>query len=271
MLLNIKDIIFKTKVYNEEAQLPTVYKNQIFYSKKINGKSHIFKSKISKSLKISNEKCILQPGERGCFDDKGVMPSCKIEKKLFYTGWNTDKGDVPYGHGIGIINGNKRISKGPIIDRQLHIPYLANSPFVIKINDKYHMWFCNGTGWSDSLPLYGIGHAISKDLVKWNISKKIFGEENKAYSRPYVAVINNKLYMWCAVKTKVKNYKIIEFCNNKVSNNWKVQGELDLPLESWNDQMLCYPWLTFTKNNIYLFVNGNNYGQTGIGCYVYKK
>src|SRR4051794_37801708 len=51
------------------------------------------------------EEPVLSPGELGCFDDSGVMPSCVItegdQKLLYYVGWNTST-TVPYRNSIGV-------------------------------------------------------------------------------------------------------------------------------------------------------------------------
>jgi hypothetical protein len=248
------------RIYTGYAQLPTVIEHlgylRIFYSYRINGKSVINYFEIDPlSLKITyeNKRPVFNIGEKGCFDDSGVMPSCIISDLLYYTGWNINKGNVPYGHGIGIakfnykLNKFERMSKGPVLDRNENIPYLANSPFVK--NNK--MYFCNGTGWHKDMPLYNICIAMYKK--SWIVKEKITGGDKEACSRPFL----EKNFLYFSKKNFTKNYEIFKY-NIATKKTNKV---LSKSKKGWDSEMVCYPWIT----NDIMFYNGNNYGETGIG------
>lgn len=248
------------RVFFEQAQLPTVIQKddqyRIFYSYRVNGKSVISYFEIDlKSLNITyqNKKPVLELGKTGCFDDSGVMPSFIKDDILYYTGWNTNKGCVPYGHGIGIAifnykkNKFERLYDWPVLDRSEEIPYLANSPYVFKNN----MYFCNGTGWFKKMPLYNI--SLAKYCKKWIFNKKITGKKNEACSRPFLH--KNKLYF--SKKTIKKNYEIFSYD----LKDKKTKKVLSKSKYGWDSDMVCYPWI---EDNI-MFYNGNNYGETGIG------
>lgn len=248
------------RIYFKQAQLPTITKHdnyyRIFYSSRINGKSVINYFELEpKTLKIiyQNKKPVLNIGKTGCFDDSGVMPSFIKDDVLYYTGWNTNKGCVPYGHGIGMAvfnhkkNKFERLSNGPILDRCEEIPYLANSPFVIKNK----MYFCNGTGWLNKMPLYNI--SLATYSKKWSVIKHIVGKKNEALSRPFLH--KNKIYF--SKKTIKNNYEIFSYdIKEKI-----LQKVLSKSKTGWDSDMVCYPWI---EDNI-MFYNGNNYGETGIG------
>ncbi len=251
------------------AQLPTLSlkeKNiEILYSTKVDGKSKIMSIKTLQDAPwqvVQEPKLILDLGERGCFDDSGVMPSCIVQKGseryLYYTGWNTDKGQVPYGHGIGLAidrgSGFERISKGPIMDRCQDIPFLCNSPFVYYRDAGWEMWFCCGTGWDGDFPQYSLRSAFSEDGIYWCIGDDWLGGEGLAVSRP--CVFREKVL--AAVKTKDTPYRVQIFSDNGFQ-------PLNIQRDDWDSDMACYPQIVELDGVPYMFYNGNGYGATGIG------
>jgi len=246
-------------VFSDQAQLPTLEdRNEIirvYYSYRINKQSHINYFEILKKnlkLKYKNKRPVFSPGHTGCFDDVGVMPSCLVGGRLYYTGWNL-RGTVPYGHSIGfaIFNEKKnkfeRIQKGPVLDRGRKVPYLANSPFVI--GNK--MWFCNGTGWDGNFAKYTIWEAENNN-EDWIVKKQLFGKLNEACSRACYSEIG----FLFAKKTKKTQYEIFLYKKNKIKKIIRKSSKDD-----WDSEMTCYPY--FFKDMI--FYNGNGYGKSGVG------
>jgi len=252
------------QVFFGHAQLPTVEDRgdrfRVFYSYRENGCSCISYLELNKSLELvyQNAVPVLSPGIRGCFDDKGVMPSCMVGPVMYYTGWNTDKGEVPYGHGIGAAIWNEqknefeRLFEGPILDRGVVTPYLVNSPFVAPTSSGWKMWFCNGSGWDGNFPKYSIFSCESHSPLFQSPSNfiHVVGEPYEACSRPFV--LNDKLFF--SKKTKNTQYRIHCFDGELVE-------AVELSVEGWDSEMMCYPYFC----NNYMFYNGNGYGATGIG------
>jgi len=263
-------------IFDEQhAQLPTVQKIgrnfRVFYSTKIDGKSAINCFEINKNLEITNKSSepIFTAGERGCFDDSGVMPASVMEDFLFYTGWNCNKGEVPYGHGIGVATIEiplklNRIYQGPLLDRTIHSPFLCNSPYVIRTKKGFKMWYCRGTGWDGDLPLYAIAEAYSKDFYTWEEEEETaLGEGNEAISRP--CVIGR--HMWYAYKTKTSPYKIgyAHYSRRKWHREDSSSFALECSPKGWDSEMTCYPYCVSIEGELHMFYNGNGYGKTGIG------
>ena len=268
--------VFKGLIFDKHhAQLPTPIliddKIVMYYSTKKNNLSTIgmFEVKVSNPFqKIKEDTEALNLGEKGLFDDSGVMPSCIINKKndlfLFYSGWNL-KINIPYSHAIGISkikkNGKlERIFSGPVLDRNIDDPYLTNSPFVEfdKLKNKWIMYYCSGTHWSNNFPCYIIKKTESDNLFYWNNKKEIFikhSQKNQAISR--ICKDNNNFYY--SFKTNKTNYSI--FCKPFLKKPFKV----NIVKNFWNSDMTCYPFILKYKNKKYMFFNGNNYGGTGIG------
>lgn len=255
-------------IFNEShAQLPTpifINKNwYIFYANKLNKKSFIQVAIFSTEFKLLEIKDVLFPGERGCFDDSGVMPSCVLIRNnkfyLYYSGWNLDKGGVPYGHGIGLAIGScslnfERYSDGPLIDRSIDNPYLSNSLFLNK-NTGY---FCGGIGWHDNFAMYGIKRCKTNDGIYFKDFNIVLHSSSEAISRP--CSFNNKIYS--SIKTVDSNYEIY-----KIDIFEEKREKLVFEKHHWNDQMQCYPYLIHFGNANIGFYNGNNYGETGFGYF----
>ena len=252
-------------IYHKHAQLPTVTKidggYRLFFSIRTDSKSHISYIEVNDELELTYEchKPVLSPGPRGCFDDSGVMPSCLLMNTLYYTGWNTNKGQVPYGHGIGVAHWDEpskkfiRMFDGPILDRGPLVPFLANSPCVDRVEDKYTMYFCNGTGWDGNFPMYNISSCSDNDPLfpeKKQIVK-VVGNPDEACSRP--AINDGKLFF--AKKTKQTPYEIFSYSESVLHK------ELSTAEIGWDSEMVCYPYFC----DQYMFYNGNGYGKTGIG------
>lgn len=244
-------------IFKDWAQLPTVQQIdggvRVYYSQRCDGQSSIYYFETDDPIKAKhiNKKPVFTKGKRGCFDDRGVMPSCVHKDNFFYTGWNVDKGEVPYGHGIGcavvVRDRIERISDGPVLDRTLHTPFLVNSPFV----DDRGMLFCNGTGWKEDFPTYQIASA-KIDKGRWQFEKVLFGNGDEACSRP--CRFKNNIYF--AKKKKNTKYTI----TNEV-------GTLVLgPSEyGWDSEMICYPMVFKFQGEWYMYYNGNGFGATGVG------
>lgn len=266
-------MIFKKMglMFDKHAQLPTAIvlgdRIRIYYSSRVDGKSLIYYFEVDANfpdrILFIGEECVLSCGKRGCFDDSGVMPSSilKIGNELwmYYSGWNCDKGLVPYGHGIGLakceLNKSEfvRISDGPIIDRSIFNPYLCNSPYVNNNCGFWNMLYCSGTGWSNNFPKYIIRKASSIDGLSWILNcDSLIGDSNEdAVSRPWMF----KDSIWYSSRKENTNYKI------------KSTGEILLEDKTfeWESDMNCYPCIIEYGSRVYMFYNGNGYGASGIG------
>ncbi len=111
----------------------------------------------SKILTIS-PKPLFEPGKLGAFDDAGVTLGSIVEdgdrRLLFYTGWNLTL-NVPFNNSIGVAelrddDSIHRLGDGPIMTRTLTEPYSCASPFVIKEDGVFKMWYASMDAWEES-------------------------------------------------------------------------------------------------------------------------
>lgn len=241
-------------------------------------------------VKYIHDKPILELGQLGTFDDDGIMPCSAVRVSdsciyLYYVGWNPSV-SVPYRNAIGLAISNdngqtfERAFQGAIVERNKQEPFFTASPFVIKDNDKWHLWYASSTGFvvvnGKPEPLYEIKYAHSVDGVDWirpNITCIPPSKQYECTARPAVIKENGVFKMWFTFRGSfdyrdgAESYRI-GYAESKDAINWirndKLSG-IKLSDEGWDSKMQTYPSVVEIEGKKYLFYNGNGFGKTGIG------
>ena len=239
----------------------------------------------NKTVRNIKKKPILQNGELGTFDENGVTPSwiltVKGKKYLYYVGWGSSKSTrMQLFTGLSIAKKNseifKKVSKAPILERNIVDPFLTATSCVLKEKNIFKMWYVSGEKWliinNETYPKYNIKYAESKDGISWerkglvciNYKKK----QEHALARPSVIKIRNEYHMWYSYKELGKDYNI-GYAISKNGISWKrIDKCIGLnrgKQGSWDSQMLAYPHVFFYKKDLFMLFNGNEYGKAGIG------
>ncbi len=244
-----------------------------------------------KTIIQTHDQSILSQAKPGTFDDEGVMPSEVIHHKnklyLYYSGWNR-RISIPYHNATGLAVSDDdgysftRMFEGPILDRIATEPYLAVTPCILKEGKVWHMWYISGLKWVEINnhfePVYAIKYACSNDGINWKRAGKVCipqSHELEAFSRPSVIKKEGLYCMWYCYRSShdyrdgLGSYKM-GYAESKDGLEWQ---RLDhkagiFPSEEanqWDSKMICYPYIVNVKNQLYLFYNGNGFGQSGIG------
>ena len=232
---------------------------------------------------------ILSPGRLGCFDENGTMPSCVLlengKLNLFYSGWSIRK-TVPYNNltGCAVSEQSKkfeRLSAGPVLGQSIVDPLSATSPWVLKHNTGYVMFYCAGLDWIEINGklehIYNIKTARSDNGINWTPTGHIAVEQRnkeEAITRPTVIAGNDGFHMWFCFRQSEDfrgghgSYKI-GYAYSKDLINWDRAAEpialKNKTFGSWAGNMQAYPAAIKVKENRYLFYNGNDFGMTGFG------
>lgn len=241
-------------------------------------------------IKYIHNKPILNLGELGTFDDGGIMPCSAVRVSesciyLYYVGWNPSV-SVPYRNSIGLAisndNGNtfERAFRGAIVERNRDEPFFTASPFVLKENDKWHLWYASSTGFvivnEKPEPLYEIKYASSENGIDWlrqNITCIPPSERYQCTARPSVIKEEGIYKMWYTYRGSfdyrdgIDSYKI-GYAESKDAINWiRLDSRCGIELSKlgWDSKMQTYPSAIKVKNKKYLFYNGNGFGKSGIG------
>jgi len=234
---------------------------------------------------------VLKPGKVGTFDDEGIMPSDIVQQGdqlwMYYSGWNR-RLTIPYHNATGLAvshDGGKsfeRMFDGPILDRIATEPYLAVTPCIIKDNGHWKMWYVSGLKWVEIdqhfEPVYVIKSAQSEDGINWQRSGQIAIPQNhdlEAFSRPCVIKKDGVYCMWYCYR-KSHDYRDgqgsyrMGYAESMDAINWQRMDhksgiDVSSNFNHWDSKMIAYPYVAKVKGSLYLFYNGNGFGQSGFG------
>lgn len=245
-------------------------------------------------IKVHN-KPILSLGRPGSFDDAGMMPTSILnigdKKYLYYIGWML-RGSVPFQNAIGLAvsedNGEtfKRVFSGPIIGQSANEPFFTGTCCVIKREETFLAYYLSCIGWEQHNnrfePLYNIKIARSKDALMWHLDGHVAIDLNKGeggLASASVIIDKGTMNMWYSVRGKA-NYRRNSNESYQIAYAKSVDGlvwerdtdNVTLPKSNngWDSQMLAYPNVIKHKGKLFMFYNGNGFGQSGFGYAVAK-
>jgi predicted GH43/DUF377 family glycosyl hydrolase len=293
--------IKKGIIFNDcHAQVPIVDTNhdgfwRIYYSKRINrGPSLPYYIDVEagnpEKILFKSTEHILSPGARGTFDWAGVMPTEILTigstKYLFYIGW-ANRIDVPYHNNLGLAisqDGGKtwnKFSEGPIFATSHREPGYIGTISIIKKEELYYGYYLSCRNWEEIdgriEPIYDIKIATSENLIDWNPLNKTaieLTEDDGGISKASVFKMKDSYYMWYAVR-KSSDYRDnpsnsyrIKCTQSQDLLHWEKTDQLGLDITSnstWDNLMVEYPHIVEFESKIYMFYNGNGFGETGFG------
>lgn len=239
----------------------------------------------SEIIKIENQP-VLAKGNKGCFDDNGVVPISVLREKdkiyLYYIGFQLGV-NIPYymfcGLAVSSDEGNtfQRYSQSPVLDRVNDEVYARCGCYVLKDENKFKMWYIGSykEGWTVSenkwKPLYVMKYTESQDGIHWHnesVQCMEFGNSDEhGFGRPFVWKADNKYKMLYSIRTYSRGY-YIGYAESEDGISWirkDGQAGIDLSKEGWDDTNISYPALFEYEGKVYMFYNGNGCGKTGFG------
>ena len=262
------------------------------YDKSGRGRIFSLEMDINKPQDIYNlvERPYLDIGATGFFDDNGIIPSdiLRIDNMIYlYTIGFSIKNRLIFDAASGLAlsrDGGKTFTKftGPVLDRGVDDPCFAASPCVLRLGDKWHMWYVSCDHWepcgSGFKHYYNIKHRISTDGIYWDSHADVcidFANEYEyAISRPSVLCTPEGRYrMWFSFRAQpgVETYRI-GYAESSDGVHWIRMDEkmrsFDVSESGWDSEMVCYPKVFMHKEKIFMLYNGNHYGKTGFGLAV---
>ena len=290
----------RLETYNTHLQVPTVLvksdRLRVYYAGRYkDGNSYTAYIDLDinnfKNILGSHEESVLAPSNPGTFDDEGVMPSEVIRHNdkiyLYYSGWNK-RTTIPYHNATGLAvsedggHSFTRVFEGPILDRIATEPYLAVTPCILKEGCVWKMWYISGLKWvkinERYEPVYVIKYASSEDGLNWIRYQDICiaqTHELEAFSRPSVIKKDGKYCMWYCYRDS-HDYRNgsgsyqMGYAESSDGLNWERMDhksgiKASNSHNDWDGKMLCYPYTIKLNGELYLFYNGNGFGQSGIG------
>lgn len=237
-----------------------------------------------------HDRPVLPLGERGTFDDNGIMPSCLVDydgrKLLYYVGWNPQV-TTSYRHAIGLAvsdDGGRtfhKLSAGPVCDRAFDEPFFCTAPCVLRHGGVWRMWYVSCTAWEmvddRPEPRYRVEHAESADGIRWRKTGHVcidYDATTDAIARPCVYVEDGRFKMIYSYR-RLRAYRTDRaqsyrpgYAESMDGLTWERRdGEagIERSQRGWDSEMLAYGHLYDRGGTRYLFYNGNGFGRTGIG------
>jgi predicted GH43/DUF377 family glycosyl hydrolase len=234
---------------------------------------------------------LLPLGGLGAFDEFGVMPCSVVrhgdEVWMYYTGW-TRMGSVPYTVGIGVARSRdggdtfERIGEGPVLGLALHEPFLVNSPAVLCVEGRWHMWYLTGTGWIPQAgkpePLFHLVHAESANGLDWERNAKPILPAKTADECQDVFLPFHANGAWHSVfayrgatgfRTDPSARYRFGYARSTDLVNW-VRDDRQVAwqepqLGDWDEQMACSSQVLDVDGRLLMFYCGNEIGRWGFG------
>jgi hypothetical protein len=226
---------------------------------------------------------VLKPGPLGAFDDSGVMTSCLARdgtrSYLYYQGWSLGV-TVPFyvfvgcavseGEGAPFV----RVSPAPVLGRDRVDPYMCSSPWVLREDELWRMWYVSNVGWrvpSEGPATYvvHIKYAESSDGVEWNrdghVCIDFAAPDEYAISRPCVLKDGEVYRMWYSHRGTA--YRI-GYAESRDGLEWQrhdVNVGITVSKDGWDSEMVEYACVFDYRGTRHMLYNGNDFGRAGIG------
>ena len=236
----------------------------------------------------SSNKPIVFPGELGHFDEHGVFPASIVnynnKKYLYYIGWSKGYIQPLFYSSIGLAiseDGGEsftKISNAPIMSRSKFDPCLVTSPNIFIEDNLWRMTYVSGVKWElheDHLKsFYHIKYAESSDGITWKRTGVVcidFRDENETNIARSSVIKEDGIYkMWFCYVYGNNKYRIgyAESTDCKIWNRKDELAGIDVSINGFDNEMICYPNIISIKGKKYMFYNGNNFGKEGFGLAV---
>lgn len=289
--------------YPRYTQLPTAMLMpsgliRIFYSPRTSGntaQSFFVDVDPEHGMEIvfQNFKPSITRGSKGSVDQDGIALTSVLKNGLTFKGYYTtlNLDDIPnFKSQIGYIESqNAEIfnpeTKTVCLPLSKENPHMTMAPYVININDIFHMWYASTVYWDiDAQPnpeyCYNIKHATSANGIDWILSEEtaidFSSPDEGGITRPVVVQNGNSFEMWYCYRghfslehPERRYYKIgyavsddlVQWQRRDNNHHW-----INPPIEDdWDYQMQCYPYVIQYKNKQFMFYCGNDYSQGGLG------
>jgi len=238
-----------------------------------------------------NIRPLLNLGESGSFDEHGVMPTAIIHLGdtfyLYYIGLSR-RSDVPYQNAIGLAisedGGDHYIKyhRQPLFDTNAIDPIFTGTLNILRAGDCWHGYYMSCTEWKQINgqlePRYRLHYASSENGLDWLRSGLVVidyqNEEEGGIVAASVIAFQQRFHMWFCYRqdrdfrTNKNNSYRIGYATSDDAINWLRRDQeagINISETGWDSRMITYPNVIRYRNQLYMFYNGNGFGQSGIG------
>ena len=251
-----------------------------------------------KNLIKKSKQPVLGPGVLGSIDASGAMASSIITinniKYMYYVGWS-QRLDVPYFNTTCLAtseNGDEWYKVGPILSPTIRDPGYSGTfyPILNRSGTQYTALYLSCKEWvkldGKIEPIYNLRRATSTDGVNWKKHETAINFDILARSKQggisqasiYYNAKNGIYQTWYSIRDAVNyrddpNYAYrIKYAESYDLVKWETffdKQDYDIyptgNSDDWNGIMTCYPCIVEHEGILFMFYNGNGFGNTGIG------
>jgi hypothetical protein len=232
-----------------------------------------------------DDRPVLQPGPTGAHDDAGlgvgsIALGAPGGDRLYYMGWNVG-GAVPWRNAIGLAIGDvrsgrfERYAVGPILDRAPEDPFTLSYPWALPWPDGgWYVWYGTNTRWgADTSDMFHvIRRARSADgITDWRRDRDPTVEpsgDEIAVVRPSVVRDGALWRLWFARRRDHYSIGSLESDDGIAWRRGPAALDLGPSDAPWENQAVTYPAVIRHRDRLWLFYNGNGYGESGFGVAV---
>jgi hypothetical protein len=232
---------------------------------------------------------VLDCGAPGTFSDNGVNPLWLLPHDgllyLYYVGFQLGT-KVRYtlftGLAVSEDGGDsfRPTSQVPLLDRSDGELFVRTATCVRRVGERWRMWYIAGDSWVEGrgkqLPCYQLRYQESSDPTRWGphglLSMPVSGGDEHGFGRPFVVLDGEIHRMWYSIRTISRRYHL-GYAESLDGRAWTRKDEevgIAVSESGWDSEMVCYCCLQQTRYGTYMFYNGNNFGETGVGVAVLR-
>ncbi|MDB4165551.1 hypothetical protein N9816_04605 [Gammaproteobacteria bacterium] len=231
-----------------------------------------------------SKKPVLDVGCDGSFDESGVVPSAVVRQGsliyLFYAGYQLGskvRFSVLGGLAISDDGGAtfNRVQSTPVFERTPNETLFRVPHTVLFEDNKWKAWYGGGSkfvhGQVKSLPVYDVRYTESKTPFSFQSEgRSVLTTQGEEYrlGRPFLFKKNHgEYYLFYGFSTEQKPYRL-GYATSSDLKNWTRRDaslNLDIDPDDWESEMTAYPAVIASNEKVFMFYNGNGYGQEGFG------
>jgi predicted GH43/DUF377 family glycosyl hydrolase len=236
-------------------------------------------------LGVSSKPC-LDIGLPGTFDENGVLPTSVVSLSdgnllMYYVGFELGKG-IRYrlltGLAISKDGGNHftRVHQTPVLERSDAELYFRCAAFVLQDQQRFRMWYAGGGAWTyindKSVPCYDLRHIESADGFTWPATGQIVlpvtDKDEHGFGRPWVIKNEDGYQLFFSVRKRSLGQYRLAYAESADGLQWMRHDEklgIDVSPGEWDGDAIMYSSVIQSGGQTWLFYNGNNFGEGGIG------
>lgn len=241
---------------------------------------------VKRKVVTEHEQPFFEHGPVGSFYSDGVSIGNCYEasgvRYMLFMGWQNPS-DGHWRGNIGRLVITPQLSleldrPKPFMGSDLTDPISLSYPWVMpRASGGFDMWYGSTLSWDagNGEMLHVIQHAFSEDGENWKRTGLAVPYElgrAQAFSKPTVVQNDSGDFeMWFSFRSGAGEKYRIGYGRSGNGVNWALdltRAGIDVSANSWDSEMIEYPFVFDHNSARYMLYNGNGYGKTGFGLAV---